>query len=195
MPKSDALGQGCYETRYTHARASEPWKMGAPGDYFLSPKSQSECVYVGGEMRPFYTWESGSWGNDSSSTWTNFSWRAREWKVLNSGVAPQFSRGSITNQLILANNKFLAQSRQTYQYCRYDAHSKQSLSTFSNATLNRYNRVIDLLGKAACSCGISDERCSAEENILVGVARACSYSSFELSVRFIPTNVFPIQCC
>lgn len=74
-------------------------------------------------------------------------------------------------------------------------HSKQSPVTRSNATLNRYNRVIDLLGKAACSCGTSDERCSAEENILVGVARACSYSSFELSVRFIPTNVFPLQGC
>jgi hypothetical protein len=90
--------------------------MGAPGDYFLSPKSADECTAVSGVVTPYYTWESGEWRNYSS--WSSLFWRAREWKILNTGSESLFSRLKLANELSIAHNKFVAQSRQTYQYCR-----------------------------------------------------------------------------
>jgi hypothetical protein len=111
-------GYGCLEDRYTHARAFEVLQLGAPGDYFLSPKTEEECELVGGVMVPYYAWKEGVWQN-ASAEWMKLSWCSREWKNLNSGVAPMFSRTLLANQLSSAHNKFIAQSRQMYQYCRY----------------------------------------------------------------------------
>lgn len=71
-------------------------------------------------MVPFYTWATGEWGNQSPS-WREFVWRPREWKVLNTDVQPLLSNSKVLELLTLANQDFLAQSRQTYQYCRYFA--------------------------------------------------------------------------
>ena len=56
---------------------------------------------------------------------------------------------------------------------------------------SRYNRVIDLLGKASCSCAAENGPCGSsdpKENILTGVGRACSNSSFSLTVRPSPVR-------
>lgn len=153
-------GTGCLEDRYTHARATDSFRLGAPGDYFLSSKSPTECAGSNGRMVPFYTWATGEWGNQSPS-WREFVWRPREWKVLNTDVQPLLSNSKVLELLTLANQDFLAQSRQTYQYCRY-------------------NRVIGLLEKSSCSCTEPNGTCAAQEDILVGVGRACSYSPFSL---------------
>lgn len=46
--------------------------------------------------------------------------------------------------------------------------------------------MIGLLEKSSCSCTEPNGTCAAQEDILVGVGRACSYSPFSLLVRFSP---------
>lgn len=48
---------GCLEQTYTYAKEA----MGNPGDVFLSPKNESECLLVGGTPTRYYSWVSGTW--------------------------------------------------------------------------------------------------------------------------------------
>lgn len=45
------------EDIYTYAKAS----VGNPGDVFLSPKNETDCLAVGGVPTPYYNWVQGTW--------------------------------------------------------------------------------------------------------------------------------------
>lgn len=91
--------------------------LGVAGDIFLSPKDQEECAAVNGTIEPYYTWVNGTWETKQLPN-TTFLWIRRQWNALNITLRNSFDSELLMSTLTQARAQFIAQIRQTYQYCR-----------------------------------------------------------------------------
>lgn len=164
----EAHGMGCYEIRYTRLYSF----IGYPGDVFLSPKNSTSCTAVGGTPTPYYDWHSGTWV--SGGKWQPLQWKQREWLSLNREVVQDFSY-------------------EEWYYALYpEAYVELYFPLLKSDQYCRYNRIIDVLSKIACSCKAPDASvgktatitnaspCTLEPQILVGVSTLCTGFDFEL---------------
>lgn len=104
---------GCMQDIYTYQQGA----LGFPGDVFLSPKNESECLAVGGSPTPYYNWVHGTW--HEGGRWQELNWKTRQWTSFpNKRLIDDFSSSayldlSRAGQVSLKGSQF-----QSDQYCR-----------------------------------------------------------------------------